>query len=139
MTLDLTAIQARVDAATPGPWTEHRKAERIEDGKAVYASVVKAGAQDIAYDISRAKVTRLPQDRYSPERSFDAAFIAAARSDIPALIREVQALRSRLATVTGAVKEWQEARKARRADPIDTRETHDRLRIAESALSVEAK
>src|SRR6478736_2585228 len=91
---DLAAIEARVNAATPGVWKEHRKAVEIEDGRPVFASTVKAGAQDIAYDISRAKVTRLPQDRHIPEKSFDADFIAHSRADIPDLVREVKRLQT---------------------------------------------
>jgi hypothetical protein len=97
----LSEIRARWEKATPGPWSERRRAVEIEDdGRAVYKSDIVAGAHDIAYKISRPRSTRLPQDRYTPESSFDAAAIAAAPADVSWLCAEVDRLRALLAAGT---------------------------------------
>lgn len=76
MGIDLGAIKARAEAATKGPWedfTPHSDAERFS------ASVGMASLMDdIALNVLSNR---------------DAEFIAAARTDIPALIAEVERLR----------------------------------------------
>ena len=71
--LDLDAIEARVNAATDGPW------EAYPDGL-VWTKVPRIG------DPVSGSV--LPED---------AEFIAAARTDVPALVAEVRRLRAVLA------------------------------------------
>lgn len=72
--LDLDAIERRTGAATPGPWTaEHR-------GFDVYETQTDHG--DVVAEAGLS--------------TNDAAFIAAARSDVPALVAEVRRLRQQL-------------------------------------------
>lgn len=64
--LDLEAIRARCDAATPGPW-------HVEGGRAVWT----------------------PGDMHigDQRKAEDANFIAQGRQDVPALVAEVERLR----------------------------------------------
>lgn len=79
---DLDAIQARVDAATPGPWTMKREAtaefDLPKDGGHVECWVLSAEALD------------LHSVAYLFEGEPDAEFIAHARSDIPALLADLR-------------------------------------------------
>ncbi len=73
MTLDLDPIKARADAATEGPWG-------VEDAR-------------VFGDDGRTQVCTLSGTRaWLP----DAAFIAHARADVPALMDEVERLRGRI-------------------------------------------
>lgn len=71
MTLDLEAIKARAEAATPGPWER-----RIT----TFTSCGVQGPEMAIYD----------EGGHGEE---DAEFIAHARTDIPALVAEVERLR----------------------------------------------
>ena len=71
----LQAIKARANAATPGPWECHN-----DD----FVVVLHDG---VWHTIS------------IPDTSPNAAFIAAARADVPALVAEVERLRAELAAV----------------------------------------
>lgn len=93
MTIDLDAIRARAEAATPGPWTMRDGWGPTTDGLMHFTriangdhdSVLSADGPDIAG--SRA----------------NAEFIAHARHDIPALLAEVDRLRSQLDVQLGQV------------------------------------
>ena len=74
---DLAAMEDRASAATPGPWTTGGDS----CGEAYWFGVA-AGEEDVA--------DHVPSEA-------DAAFIAAARQDVPALITEVRRLRALLA------------------------------------------
>lgn len=88
--LDLDAIKARVDAATPGPWW--------------------AWDRGVGWHIAIGEPTEgtwggparlLPaSERTDIGREADAEFIAAARQDVPALIAEVERLRALVEPVT---------------------------------------
>lgn len=92
-TLDLDAIQARADAATEGPWKVtdlsnhgHRGTlwvdiDRPADGSMTVAELTEADGVEVIW------------------KTTDAEFIAHARTDIPALIAEVKALRGKVAEV----------------------------------------
>lgn len=67
MTLDLPAIRARAEAATPGPW--------VSDGSVWGDISCRTGT--LFHDI---------------EDPADAEFVAMARTDIPALLAEVERL-----------------------------------------------
>ena len=80
--LDLDAIRARADAATQGPWWAWDRGVGFE-------IAVGAPAED------GRPVDRLPDAmRTDIGRREDAEFIAAARTDVPALLDEIEALRS---------------------------------------------
>jgi hypothetical protein len=81
--LDLDAIEARAEAATPGPWTT--------DGWEIYQ-----GTGDGAPDLMRWVGETCRADDYDGSRA-DAAFIAHAREDVPAMAAEIRRLRAELA------------------------------------------
>ena len=83
--LDTAAIQARADAATPGPW------EAVDTDQHWSLHM-----QDFPMQILKAPKQGTPYAEYWPNTA-DAAFIVAARTDVPALLAEVKLL----ATITG--------------------------------------
>lgn len=81
MTLNLDPIKARANAATEGPWKFTPKILGIKN------TTVMAGGEQVGYfSVGQAQ-------------PHDAEFIAAARTDIPALIAEVERLRHQLSHV----------------------------------------
>ena len=83
--LDLDAIWARADKATPGPWhKEHDEYGCVDIGNYGW---VATGPFVPQYDVD------------SPQGQADAEFIAHAREDVPALLAEVTALRAELDAV----------------------------------------
>lgn len=82
MTLDLEAIKTRAGAATPGPWHPD------PDECCVYADEETSGTGDALAE----RILTVA----------DASFIAAARSDVPALVAEVE----RLTRLLEADVEW---------------------------------
>lgn len=74
MRLDLSAIRARAEAATEGPWTARRQ---WNEGNCLGITV---GGPDEFGDYDE-----ITEDSY--------AFAAQARADIPALVEEVERLR----------------------------------------------
>ena len=109
---ELQAIEARASAATPGPWrsddqvvgwmggTQPGVAVRNQDGNVrdAVAMVVDMRAAEISGSLRPIE---------------DAAFIAAARMDVPALVAEVRRLRALIAEAvplfeTNASVAWHE-------------------------------
>lgn len=92
--LDLEPIRARADAAAPGPWT----------------------TGDHASNECRIEGPWIPADRHwslviydeGGHNAQDAAFIAHAREDVPALITEVERLRWALASCESDCRELRE-------------------------------
>lgn len=90
--VDLEAIEARVNAATPGPWESVTVMPSTDSGSGSWAEspwrLVNGPPQVI-------------QDEMLSRRAFrqkaDADFIAHARTDIPSLLTENRALREALA------------------------------------------
>lgn len=101
--LDLDAIEARAAAAQKGPWFVG-----FEDGSG--AECGKEGATITAYAEGFEMVGRLPIIMGADFDGCscgvlvqrDATFIAAARSDVPALVAEVRRLRAQLANEKAA-------------------------------------
>jgi hypothetical protein len=81
-TVNLSAIEARAAAASPGPWVVH----------------TSGGSWDIYEGVP---VTTLILSAHRHEQ--DATFVAHARADIPALVGEVQRLEAALAAMRDAV------------------------------------
>jgi len=81
--LDLDQIEARANAATPGPWCtdswEIYQGTKYEPGLSAWIGETCRGTSS------------LEQDRA------DAAFVAAARTDVPAMAAEIRRLRAELA------------------------------------------
>ena len=100
--LDLAAIQARADAATEGPW-EAEIGESIEvnagTAKTVWDETGRFGKPARSWRFTdrilevECEDSDLPDDDYAIVAA-NATFIAHARTDIPALIAEVKALRT---------------------------------------------
>lgn len=84
--LDL-AIKARCEAATPGPW-------ELKESQVAPTYYVFGSHSHIA-------TMNGERDFYSNTKP-DAAFIAAARTDIPALIAEVERLRAEVRRLQAA-------------------------------------
>lgn len=83
--LDLDAIEARANAATPGPWNAW--------DRGVGFHIALGDERD---DWGRPE-DLLPEGlRTDIGRRADAEFIAAARTDVPALVAEVRRLRAEL-------------------------------------------
>ena len=135
MSLDMEAIKARETAATEGPWaygsdwTHYCVAQVLPGGNWAFLRIVESANQNSARDFSGA-------DYYGVRRKADAEFIAHARTDIPALVNEVESLRSELAsrsgrTLDGVIHEapidfddprcfgWSDGRYARTVFPAD--------------------
>jgi hypothetical protein len=91
---ELDAAQALIDAATPAPW-------RL--GGPPMTSEIWSGyeADWDAFMVAEC-TTRLNPDA-SPQSDADAAFIAASRSLVPALVSEVRQLQDQLAGVRGLI------------------------------------
>lgn len=79
MPIDLDAIEARANAATPGPLV-----------------VVPCGVDDLGWDIDTAAGDFPAGIRGAFGRREDAEFHAAARTDVPALVARVRALEDAL-------------------------------------------
>ncbi|MER6534346.1 hypothetical protein ABT215_11145 [Streptomyces sp900105755] len=90
-TLDLDSIEARKNAATPGPWGAHR------DLSAVYT--VQARPRTTRFGMETdGDIATLAADRSDAENYANAAFIAHAREDVEQLVAEVRHLRAELVT-----------------------------------------
>jgi hypothetical protein len=119
--LDLEAIKARAEAATPGPWngTWHATAE---------SSIEGSDGHTVAYVNSECA-------DHPGRRDADGHFIAAARSDVPALVAEVERL-TQFATSLGKALDARIGDVRRRDDEI---ESLRRQRAAERDVIEKAK
>jgi hypothetical protein len=81
---ELQPIEARANAATPGPWTTG--AGKIREGET--RELVIATNDDVIVALAYGGVGN-PVDRTTQDRTF----IASARTDVPALVAEVRRLR----------------------------------------------
>jgi len=101
--LDLAAIRARCEAATPGPWAreEYEDGDQGEGPTGVYPG--SRGPIVEGRTIVRYYQPKGPEDGDGVEElaeaycNHDAAFIAHARTDVPALLARVEELTARLA------------------------------------------
>ncbi|MFD5798646.1 hypothetical protein ACFWIO_34970 [Streptomyces diastatochromogenes] len=84
--LDLDAIDAVANAATDGPWLANDRIGVATNPAGDPLAVFGGGEQDRA----------------------DAAFVAAARTDVPALVAEVRRLQAREAAFTTLAERWQQ-------------------------------
>jgi hypothetical protein len=83
---ELAAIKKRVEAATPGPW-------------AATGEYFCLAAPDATHVVCFGH----DYDDYGDVKGPDAEFIAHARTDVPALLAEVERLRAELANLVGAI------------------------------------
>lgn len=88
---ELSAIAARADAATPGPWeAEHESWLDCDVNEMAYGCRINSPLGGV-----------LNHDAYWPVKAADRAFLAAARSDVLALVAEVRRLQALLAPAPG--------------------------------------
>ncbi len=119
--LDLDAIEARANAATPGPWGSDAKPDTSGGvghtcPEHTWYCVSKAGREGfffVAHDLT-------------PE---DSDFIATSRTDVPQLVAEVRKARAALAA---AERERDEAREQRNRAQMDWDDEHDARLKAEA-------
>lgn len=94
--LDLDAIEARANAATPGPWTtiyrspDELDGQRFDHGPSVPCLVMSPDCE--LHPVADASRNGTCADPFSWGN--DAEFIAHARTNIPALVAEVRRLRA---------------------------------------------
>lgn len=89
--LDLPAIEARCEAATPGPWMHKRLSQMALDIIKTFTGVdldVSDWPGDVV-EATRQGQAILWKSDYAT-RVYDAAFIAHARTDIPALVEALE-------------------------------------------------
>lgn len=101
--LDVAAIRARADAATPGPWSRSRNWSVIgpsHDWDKTWPDGTIAGQK--AHDQRICYVAGPGEANNARE---DGDFIAAARTDVPALCDELESTRERLAEAERE-KDW---------------------------------
>jgi len=89
---ELDAMEARAAAASPGPWTAFVEGRDHRSGDDFIRT---AGGDSDAPDMY-VSLAHPPPGRTVSAGPNDLDFIAAAREDIPRLVREVRALRERL-------------------------------------------
>ena len=97
--LDLDAIEARAEAATPGPW-------RNEPDTGAGRVWVQRGYFRDEADCEPLFSLR-GKEAYE-QRSADADFIARARTDIPALVAELRAAREVVGAAQANADTWDE-------------------------------
>jgi hypothetical protein len=97
--LDLDAIEARAEAATPGPW-------RNEPDTGAGRVWVQRGYFRDEADCEPLFSLR-GKEAYE-QRSADADFIARARTDIPALVAELRAAREVVEAAQANANTWDE-------------------------------
>jgi len=101
--LDLDAITARAEAATPGEWGYEAFPHRVDiDGPGGWANFWR-GAERPEF------LTDMEPAEFKQARA-DAEFIAHARTDIPALLAEVSRLRTQVRELEDALEDGQRLR-----------------------------
>lgn len=87
--MDTRAIKARAEAATEGPWETDDHG--LDDGNiAILSQQAVYATSDWNHTLARVG------SRIAPRRTQDAAFIAAARTDVPALCDALDEARARI-------------------------------------------
>lgn len=91
--LDLPALEALCEAATPGPWyaMDDPAPSRADHGYRVLARTTRTDGRNV-YGLREAMA--IPGKGVVWNSDADAEFIAAARTALPALIAEVRGLRA---------------------------------------------
>lgn len=104
---DLDAIRERAEAATEGPWSAANEHGLLgpEAQPAWCVSQMRPGWESMSP--TKGYVTDIAETfSDDPDRDPDAEFIAHARTDVPALIAEVERLRKIEAGVEALADEW---------------------------------
>lgn len=110
---ELAEIEAREKAATQGPWWTNENDlfwQLFADATRRYEYVDEEGRQQALelaghpLQLIKAAKRETPYAEYWPTAE-DAAFIAAARTDIPALLAHIRAQDTRIAALETALKD----------------------------------
>lgn len=101
---DLAAIEARANAATPGPWKRDRNWHIVGPVHDWTADPAKNYCPDFVCDQRVAQVQGPKGSSSFNNPDADFAFIVAARVDIPTLAAEVRRLRAALADACDALE-----------------------------------
>jgi hypothetical protein len=115
---DLAAIEARCEAATPGPWENSYANDTGPDDEGFWEWLVvdTADGEPVAkVDLSRFNKTVRKQEEH------DAAFIAAARADIPRLLAAVREQSDRVKHYQWEASQLQAERDAARAELAESK------------------
>jgi hypothetical protein len=105
--LDLDAIEQRTNAATPGPWQWHISRRTLDyrlqtAGWDVVMGFARWGRNSAQPEFNIDGLLHHGADLDQPHP--DAEFIAAARTDVPALVAAVRRLTAELATMTAVAE-----------------------------------
>jgi hypothetical protein len=101
----LEEIEARADAATPGPW-KHRAVEPLAKWPSIFVNEVEAPQDDGCWI---AKVMDHRSCIATPPGDGNASFIAASRTDIPDMAREIRALWEAREKLNQRLQSWTDA------------------------------
>ena len=99
------AIRAREQAATPGPWRAMPNQGGVPNGV------------DLCLDPCVFAVVH--SDAEPPNLAADTAFIAHARTDVPSLLAEVEALQAQVDTLGEGVHAWKQTAGAQAQRALD--------------------
>lgn len=88
---ELAAIKARAEAATPGPWEGATASTYVRGVYTLSEYFVRCPEDDVAI------ASEILEPATSQPSIDNAAFIAAARTDVPALVAEVERLQGQVA------------------------------------------
>jgi hypothetical protein len=105
--LDLDAVEARCNAATPGPWTPCAHWRKDHCGCGKHPGYIWSGDGEQCVAQMGCQPDDAGQAYPEPDEAHsraNARFIAAARSDVPAIVREVRRLREAVAHADDALR-----------------------------------
>ena len=100
--IDLTALRKACDLATPGPWFVQADGSVL----GIFGPKMAAYNDEPEQEWREVQIVETDGGHYPP-RWNDAAFIAAARSAVPALLDEVTALRAEHDRLRSLVDRWE--------------------------------
>ncbi len=138
--LDLDAIEARAAAADPGPWRSTWP--DASDPNSLDEPVVESLAPGLSYAERMVVGTMWHDGSHAVCSEANAAFIAAARTDVPALVAEVRRLRARrvadLADHVAASARWGDRKVELLARVVELEVSEKALRAEVDALKAQA-
>lgn len=106
MAIDLEVIKARCEAATAGPW-HHVGLPWDHEGGNIYTGNGDPHSGRIIASVDPMGLEEEFAEHHGPRNHLgDADFIAAARTDVPALVAEVERLRAAEAVVFTAMADF---------------------------------
>lgn len=102
--LDLDAIETRANAATNGPWGHHEGDDYADvaanyqaTGRGSYTCLQQVARIEADWHFDDPQHADCEDEDAATQAHADAAFVSAARTDVPALVAEIRRLRTRVA------------------------------------------